>query len=78
MPESFQFRVHPSFVDLHHGRAAPPRYQDPPVKYGSLVKVLRGKHAGKSGRVMNVERNVVRVLEDVTDSEVSQHCVMYE
>ena len=41
------------------------------LSFGWFVKVLRGKHAGKTGRVALVGRNHVRVIEDVTEIEVS-------
>lgn len=41
------------------------------LDYGWPVKVLRGKHAGKTGKVAGVLHMYVRILEDFTDIEVS-------
>lgn len=42
------------------------------VPWGSHVRIQRGKHAGKTGRITVIDRKYVKVLEDVTDILVSK------
>lgn len=65
-----------SFVDTHDPLFIRALDEEREVDYGWPVKILRGKHAGKTGRVVVVEREYIRVLEDVTDIEVSTQLIM--
>ncbi|KLO11364.1 hypothetical protein SCHPADRAFT_475659 [Schizopora paradoxa] len=71
--ELLEFQVPASFIDTYEPpfvrRLAP---ADAPIYHlGSPVKITRGKNAGKTGRVVMIqrERECVTVLEDVTDIE---------
>lgn len=44
---------------------------------GWPVKILRGKHGGKTGTIEIVYRKYVRVIEDVTDLEVRNSRLVY-
>ncbi|KLO16458.1 hypothetical protein SCHPADRAFT_215016 [Schizopora paradoxa] len=71
--EFSEFKVLATFVDTYEPpfvQLAPP---DAPIYHlGSPVKIIRGKHAGKTGRVVMIQRDnhLLCVLEYVTDIEL--------
>ncbi|KLO11350.1 hypothetical protein SCHPADRAFT_475005 [Schizopora paradoxa] len=69
--ELSEFKVLATFVDTYE----PPFVQiapvDPPnFRLGSPVKIVRGKHGGKTGRIVMIQREHIRLLEYVTDIEL--------
>ncbi|KLO15316.1 hypothetical protein SCHPADRAFT_269380 [Schizopora paradoxa] len=61
----------------HAGAPEPEKFDKHPmvtsqnIDFGWPVKICRGKHAGKTGRILFVDLKYVRVLEDVTHIELA-------
>ncbi len=67
-----KFQVPATFVDSYDlpEVMAPPQ-DEVQLRTGWPVLVSRGKHSGKTGKVTLVEHHFIRVIEDVTNMEVS-------
>lgn len=67
-----KFKVPPVFVDSPDPApvVGPLPGKSFEMKLGWPVIVLRGKHAGKTGRILVIERWFVRIVEDSTNCEV--------
>ena len=50
----------------------PKRKYNVDLSVGAPVKVLSGKHAGKTGIVSILDGNIVRMIEDESETEVSK------
>lgn len=65
-----QLEVFSAYVDTQGLTASDPDALECGIEYGRPVKILRGKHGGRSGRVTFIEQDYVRVIENWTDNEV--------